>query len=97
MSYLSENLSVKVPLRFKNGKFKVLCISDLHGVVDFDTRILRDLSALLDSVKPDLLLILGDLIWRDAMDSEENMKRLRASIAQMEANGGTVHEVNLDD
>ena len=28
---------------------------------------------------------------------DENMARLRRSIAQMEATGGTVHEVNLDD
>ena len=33
----------------------------------------------------------------DPFYSEENMDRLRRSIAQMEATGGTVHEVNLDD
>lgn len=33
----------------------------------------------------------------DPFYSEENMARLRQSIAQMEATGGTVHEVNLDD
>lgn len=33
----------------------------------------------------------------DPFYSDENMARLRASIAQMEATGGTVHEVNLDD
>ena len=33
----------------------------------------------------------------DPFYSEENMTRLRKSIAQMEATGGTVHEVNLDD
>ena len=38
-----------------------------------------------------------DVSVADPFYSEENMKRLRASIAQMEANGGTVHEVNLDD
>ena len=29
--------------------------------------------------------------------SDENMARLRKSIAQMESTGGTIHEVNLDD
>ncbi len=29
--------------------------------------------------------------------SQENMTRLKNSIAQMEAAGGTVHEVNFDD
>lgn len=33
----------------------------------------------------------------DPFYSEENMARLRKSIAQMEATGGTIHEVNLDD
>ena len=33
----------------------------------------------------------------DPFYSEENMVRLRKSIAQMEAGGGQIHEVNLDD
>ena len=33
----------------------------------------------------------------DPFYSEENMARLRKSIAQREATGGTVHEVDLDD
>ncbi len=33
----------------------------------------------------------------DPFYSDENMARLRKSIAQMEATGGTVHEVNYDD
>ena len=33
----------------------------------------------------------------DPFYSDENMSRLKASIAQMEATGGTVHEVIYDD
>lgn len=33
----------------------------------------------------------------DPFYSDENMARLRKSIAQMESTGGTVHEVKLDD
>ena len=33
----------------------------------------------------------------DPFYSDENMARLRKSIAQMEKTGGTVHEVNIDD
>ena len=33
----------------------------------------------------------------DPFYSDENMARLRKSIAQMEATGGTVHEVDLSD
>lgn len=32
----------------------------------------------------------------DQFYSDENMARLRKSIAQMEATGGTIHEVNLN-
>ena len=33
----------------------------------------------------------------DPFYSDKNMARLKYSIAQMEATGGTVHEVNCDD
>ncbi|MDD2957261.1 MAG: type II toxin-antitoxin system RelB/DinJ family antitoxin [Lachnospiraceae bacterium] len=33
----------------------------------------------------------------DPFYSDENMMRLRASIEQMEASGGTIHEVKLND
>lgn len=33
----------------------------------------------------------------DPFYSQENMDRIRASVAQMEVTGGTVHEVKLDD
>ena len=33
----------------------------------------------------------------DPFYSQENMTRLRESVAQMEATGGTVHEVDIDD
>lgn len=33
----------------------------------------------------------------DPFYSDENMTRLRSSIAQMETSGGTIHEVALDD
>lgn len=36
-------------------------------------------------------------VTADPFYSETNMNRLRESVAQMEATGGTVHEVNLDD
>ncbi len=33
----------------------------------------------------------------DPFYSEENMRRLRKSIEQMETSGGQIHEVNFDD
>lgn len=34
---------------------------------------------------------------KDPFYSDENMKRLRKSVAQMEKTGGTIHEVDLGD
>lgn len=73
MSYLNENLKTKKELKFKDGKFRILCVSDFHGRVNFDRRLIRDLSALLDSSKPDLVLILGDTVWGDAAESVESI------------------------
>ena len=73
MAYLEENLKSRITLRFRNGGFKILAISDLHGVCDYDTRLVRDLEALLDSVKPDFLFVLGDVVWNDVLDSEEKL------------------------
>ncbi|MBQ6066535.1 MAG: metallophosphoesterase [Clostridia bacterium] len=64
----------RFPLRFRDGKFRILSISDLHGVVNYDRRLTRDLGALLDGVKPDLLLILGDVADHDALESAENLR-----------------------
>ena len=36
-------------------------------------------------------------VTADPFFSEENMDRLRKTMAQMEKIGGTIHEVNLDD
>ena len=73
MAYLEENLHTRIPLRFKDGKFKILAISDLHGICDYDTRLIRDLEALLDGVRPDFLFVLGDMVWEDALESEEKL------------------------
>lgn len=70
----------KLPLRFRDGKFRILAISDLHGVVNYDKRLTRDLAALLDGVKPDLLLILGDVADHDALESPENLRGYLADL-----------------
>ncbi|MCQ2461998.1 MAG: metallophosphoesterase [Clostridia bacterium] len=67
-------LRTKKELRFKDGKFKILCVSDFHGVKNFDRRLIRDFSALLDSASPDLVLILGDTVCKDAAESEDSVR-----------------------
>ena len=70
----SYEIPNKLPLRFREGKFRILSVSDLHGVVNYDKRLTRDLAALLDGVKPDLLLVLGDTADHDALESPENLR-----------------------
>lgn len=71
---MQSNLYTKKELRFKNGKFRILCISDLHGIVNYDRRLTRDIGLILDATKPDLLMLLGDVADHDALDSEENLR-----------------------
>ena len=70
----------RFPLRFRDGKYRILSISDLHGIVNYDRRLTRDLAALLDGVKPDLLLILGDVADHDALESAENLRGYLADL-----------------
>ena len=64
----------KIKLSFKNKKFKLLVISDLHCVLDFDKRILADINTLLDKTRPDLVIINGDLVWKNGCENEENFR-----------------------
>lgn len=55
-----ENLKTKKELRFKNGKFKIVMFSDLHGKITFDRRTVMGVEVLTDELKPDLVLLGGD-------------------------------------
>ena len=73
----------KPELRFKNGKFTVLIMSDIHGIYSFNRQILDDISLLIDREKPSLVLINGDMVWRDASDSEEHFRHFVTQVAQI--------------
>lgn len=85
MTELEQNLYTKKELRFKNGKFKILCVSDFHGRANYDRRLIRDIEAILDASKPDLVLILGDTVWGDAAESPESVRAfLSAAVKPIE-------------
>ena len=66
----------KKPLRFgKDGKFKILCISDIQETVSFSPVTEKAISVLLDTEKPDLVLLLGDNCNGPKIGSEEEMRR----------------------
>lgn len=80
MSRLEDNLYSKRILKFKNGKFRVLVLSDIHGIKNYDTRLIRDLDAILDGVKPDVVLLNGDVGWKDAVDGIDTFKQFLSDI-----------------
>ena len=69
-------------LRFKNGKFRIACFSDVHGVKDYDTRVFRDLTAIVDKVQPDLVLFLGDNVWRDGAETPETLRNFITALVK---------------
>lgn len=60
---IASTLYSKQKLYFnKNGNFRILCVSDIHGGVGYDEEnTVKYLSALLDETKPALVLFLGDI------------------------------------
>ncbi len=58
---MDDIFETKIPLKFRNGEFRILCVSDIHGGVGYDEKnTVKDLEALLDCCSPDLVLLLGD-------------------------------------
>ncbi len=73
---------MKKQLRFKNGKFRILCFSDSHGIKDFDTREVRDIEAIVEGTKPDLVLFLGDNVWRDGAENEDTLRSFMSAVVK---------------
>ncbi|MBQ7827911.1 MAG: metallophosphoesterase [Clostridia bacterium] len=61
MNSLNYNLYTKHPLRFgKDGKFKILQVSDFQENLNYDVRSLEGFNRLLDAEKPELVILGGD-------------------------------------
>ncbi|MCR5150564.1 MAG: metallophosphoesterase family protein [Clostridiales bacterium] len=75
----------KIKLKFKNGRFRILIMSDLHGVYHFNKQIVSDIAMLLDREKPDLVIFNGDMVWKDASDCKEHFLHfVSAAVAPVE-------------
>ncbi|MBE6731672.1 MAG: hypothetical protein E7564_08285 [Ruminococcaceae bacterium] len=80
---LSENLYLKKELRFKDGKFKIAMISDLHGGKKYNPKLKRDLNAMLEYLKPDLVLFSGDMFdIRANLKTEEEVRTFLTDITE---------------
>ena len=69
-------------LKFRDGKFRILCFSDSHGIKDFDTRVVRDIEAITEGTKPDLVLFLGDNVWRDGAENEDTLRAFMTAVTK---------------
>ena len=69
-------------LRFRDGKFRILCFSDSHGRKDFDRRVVRDIEAITEGTKPDLVLFLGDNVWRDGAEGEDTVRAFMTAVTK---------------
>ncbi len=82
MTRLEENLYLKKPLKFKDGKFRILAFSDLHGIKNYDLRMMRDIDAIVENVKPDLVLLLGDIGWRTAVTDVDTLREYLTDVSE---------------
>lgn len=79
-----ENLKTKKELRFKDGKFRILMFTDIHGKITFDRRTVKGLEVLTDKHKPDLILLGGDQVCGgDHLQSEQLFRNSFGDIANI--------------
>ena len=85
-----KNLSLKQELKFnKNGKFKILMMSDIQEPKNFDSRLLPAMNKLIDFVKPDFIMLGGDNCDHNSVKTAADLK------AYLEAVTAPIEERNI--
>ena len=80
---LKHNLSSKHELRFnKDGKFKILMMSDIQETLDVNPRTLPAMRKLLDKVQPDLVVLGGDNCNGKKLKTEPELREYLKMIAE---------------
>lgn len=106
MKNLDHNLATKQELSFKDGKFKILMMSDLQETLDFNERTLRDMDKLVESVKPDFVMLGGDncngLVLKKREELEKYLEILsspmeKRGIPWAHVFGNHDHDVEVDE
>ncbi len=73
---LKHNLYTKIPLRFgKDGKFRVLMMSDMQEHLNYNPRTLRTMEKLIEVAKPDLVFLGGDNVKGKKFENTEQLKK----------------------
>ncbi|MBE6732277.1 MAG: hypothetical protein E7564_11375 [Ruminococcaceae bacterium] len=82
---LKDALYTKKPLKFgENGKFKILMISDIHGGKGYAADLtVRDIDAIVETEKPDLVIMGGDIAGPGYIhvETEEDLRNLLDGVA----------------
>jgi len=72
-------------LRFRDGKFKIMQITDIQDAADVDAETLRFIGAALESEKPDLVVLTGDQVkgYASSLKGEKNADNVEKTIRQI--------------
>ena len=72
---LKNNLLLKRELRFNcNGKFKILMLSDIQETIDYDGRTLKGIDKIIETEKPDLVILGGDNCDGTILKTEKELR-----------------------
>ena len=86
----------KPELKFdKDGSFKILQFSDIHLPQTNEPRTIAAMNNILDSEKPNFVVITGDLVSKRSCSSFEDIKRVSDIIAQPFESRGILWAVTL--
>jgi len=89
---IDKEIQTKIPLRFKaDGSYKILMISDIHGGAGYDKEnTVPAIQALIDNVRPDLVLLGGDTAGPGYIhiENKEQLKEMLDSMVSPMENAG---------
>lgn len=104
---LKNNLLLKRELRFDaNGKLKILMLSDIQETLDYDRRTLTSIDKLIETQKPNLVVLGGDNCDGTVLKTEDELRRYLDIFSEpMESRripwvhvfGNHDHDIEVDD
>lgn len=73
---LRYNLKTKKELKFnQDKKFKILVLSDIQESLNYNRKTLEDMNKLIDKIKPDFIMLNGDIFDGTIIKDKEELKK----------------------
>lgn len=104
---IEKNLYSKIPLKFdKNGKFKILMLSDIQETLKYDKRTLININKIIDNTNPNLIVLGGDICDGTVLKTEKELKEYldifltpieKRKIPFVHVFGNHDHDIIIDD